>query len=130
MISCSRFSLRRKTPPCKFISIRVQRHVNKCFEAINLLQFNEKEQVYGMISPEKEIVPFVLKIDVHEGDKKGNVEKWLLEIEQVMRDTLKKIAKDSLTDHCERTQWVLNYPAMVVLMGNMIKWTFNSEQAL
>ena len=42
-----------------------------------------------MISPEKEIVPFCKKIDVNEGDKKGNVEKWLLEIENVMRETLK-----------------------------------------
>ena len=42
-----------------------------------------------MISPEKEIVPFSKMIDVNECEKKGNVEKWLLEIEFVMRDTLK-----------------------------------------
>jgi len=53
-----------------------------------------------MISPEKEIVPFYKKIDVNDGDKKGNVEKWLLEIEFVMRDTLKIIAKKSLSDQC------------------------------
>ena len=51
-----------------------------------------------MISPEKEIVPFLRKIDVNEGDKKGNVEKWLLEIELVMRETLKQISKGSLSD--------------------------------
>jgi dynein heavy chain len=33
-----------------------------------------------MISAEKEKVPFIKSIDVNEGDKKGNVEKWLLEI--------------------------------------------------
>ena len=47
-----------------------------------------------MISPEKEIVPFCRMVDVNEGDKKGNVEKWLLEIEHVMRETLKLISKD------------------------------------
>ena len=37
-----------------------------------------------MISADKESVPFKKKIDVNEGDKKGNVEKWMLEIENVM----------------------------------------------
>ena len=83
-----------------------------------------------MISPEKEIVGFSKKIDVNEGEKKGNVEKWLLEIEFVMRDTLKMISKKSLNDNIERTKWVLKYPAMIVLMGNMIRWTHNSEEAL
>ena len=44
-----------------------------------------------MISAEKEKVKFSKAIDVNEGDKKGNVEKWLSEIEAVMIDTLKKI---------------------------------------
>jgi dynein heavy chain len=34
-----------------------------------------------MISAEAEVVGFLKKIDVNEGDKKGNVEKWMLEIE-------------------------------------------------
>lgn len=37
-----------------------------------------------MISSEKERVPFVKSINVNEGDKKGNVEKWLLEVEGTM----------------------------------------------
>lgn len=83
-----------------------------------------------MISPEKEIVPFYKKIDVNDGDKKGNVEKWLLEIEYVMRDTLRAIAKRSMEDNCERTKWVLKYPAMTTLMGDMMMWTESSEVAL
>ena len=31
---------------------------------------------------------FDTKVDVNEGDKKGNVEKWMLEIEAVMRKSL------------------------------------------
>jgi len=34
-----------------------------------------------MISAEKEVVGFLKKVDVNEGEKKGNVEKWMLEIE-------------------------------------------------
>ena len=46
----------------------------------------------GLISPEKEKVSFTRKIDVNDGDKKGNVEIWLREIEFEMRTTLKKIS--------------------------------------
>jgi dynein heavy chain len=83
-----------------------------------------------MISPEKEIVPFIKKIDVNEGDKKGNVEKWLLEIENVMRETLKSIAKKATEDKDIRTKWVLKYPAMTTLMGDMMSWTYKTEAAL
>lgn len=33
--------------------------------------------VSGMVSMEKERVEFNKKVDVNEGEKKGNVEKWL-----------------------------------------------------
>ena len=51
-----------------------------------------------MISSDKEEVTFKKKIDVNEGDKKGNVEKWMLEIENVMRTTLMEIMNDSIKD--------------------------------
>jgi dynein heavy chain len=59
--------------------------------------FSEKDEVYGMISAEGEEVLFEKKVDVNEGDKKGNVEKWMLEIEAVMKRSLKNICKESLT---------------------------------
>jgi len=51
---------------------------------------------------------FDYKIDVNEGDKKGNVEKWMLEIENVMRKSLKKICHQSLGAYhnTKRTDWV------------------------
>jgi dynein heavy chain len=54
----------------------VQRHINKCFEGIGQLKMN-KGIVSGMISMEKEEVDFSRKVDVNEGEKKGNVERWL-----------------------------------------------------
>lgn len=51
-----------------------------------------------MISPEREEVDFLKPINVNEGEKKGNVEKWLLEIEEMMRETLRDICKKSLQD--------------------------------
>jgi len=46
-----------------------------------------------MISAEGEVVAFEKKVDVNEGDKKGNVEKWMLEIESQMIKSLKSLAK-------------------------------------
>ena len=64
-----------------------------------------------MVSPEKERIPFLKPVDVNEGDKKGNVERWLLEIEGMMRDTLMAIMTKSLFDNRKRVEWVLNWPA-------------------
>lgn len=83
-----------------------------------------------MISPEKEQVPFTKTIDVNEGERKGNVEKWLLEIEHEMRNTLKTISNTAIKDPVKRVEWVLKYPAMVTLMGDMYFWTKNTEEAL
>jgi len=108
----------------------VQKHINKCFEAINFLQFDENQEVVGMISPEKEVVPFIKSINVNEGEKKGNVERWLLDIEQVMRETLRKIMRDAIQDvDTPRTKWVLKYQAQIIIAANMIKWTHGAEQA-
>ena len=44
-----------------------------------------------MISTEKEFVDFTRIIDVNKGERKGNFEIWLREIEIEMRLTLKKL---------------------------------------
>ena len=54
--------------------LKVQPHLNKCFEAIDRVEFTDKLEVTHMISPEKEKIQLISKIDVNEGDKKGNVE--------------------------------------------------------
>ena len=74
--------------------------------------FSEKEEVYGMISAEGEEVMLDQKVDVNAGDKKGNVEKWMLEIESVMKRSLKNITKESMLKYKEtqRTKWVIQWP--------------------
>ena len=86
----------------------VQPHMDKCFEGIYRVMFSDRDEVYGMISAEGEEVELDKKIDVNEGDKKGNVEKWMLEIEAVMRRSLKGICKESLLAYHKvpRTTWV------------------------
>ena len=61
--------------------------MDKCFEGISKVIFEGKageEKVTGMISAEGEQVPFLKAINVNEGDRKGNVEKWMLDIEECM----------------------------------------------
>jgi dynein heavy chain len=56
--------------------------MDKCFEGISKVTFEGKQMVCGMISAESETVDFLKKINVEEGDRKGNVEKWMLDIEE------------------------------------------------
>jgi len=42
--------------------LRVQPHLKKCFEGISKLEFTESQEIVGMISAEKESVPFSKKI--------------------------------------------------------------------
>jgi len=54
---------------------------------------------------------------VNSGDRKGNVDKWMLDIETVMRKTLRELARDSLKDYykTKRTEWVNAWPGQIVL---------------
>jgi dynein heavy chain, axonemal len=110
----------------------VQPHMDKCFEAIYRVMFSDKDEVYGMISAEGEEVKFTKSIDVNEGEKKGNVEKWMLEIEAVMKSSLKSICKESLGAYLTtpRTTWVRQWPGQIVLAVNSTHWTTEVEQAI
>lgn len=85
-----------------------------------------------MVSAEGETVEFNGKIDVNEGDRKGNVEKWMLDIEAQMRGTLKDISKKALTAYptTVRTDWTKMWPGQIVLAISQIFWTNEVEKAL
>ena len=56
--------------------------MNKCFEGINKVQFDKNNDIIqGMMSTEGEKVPMIKFVNVNEGENKGNVEKWLLQVE-------------------------------------------------
>ena len=112
--------------------LRVQDHLNKCFEAIDKVVFTPEQEVTHMVSPEKETVAFISKIDVNRGDNKGNVEYWMLEIEKTMYKTLQDSTKRSLLDYQtqNRVDWIPKWPAMTILCINQIMWTAEAEKSI
>jgi dynein heavy chain, axonemal len=110
----------------------VQVHMDKCFEGISRVKFSDKDEIYGMLSAEGEDVDYKKSIDVNAGDKKGNVEKWMLEIETVMRMTLKQLTSLSMHEYYteKRTKWVENWPGQIVLAVDQVDWTTGVEKAI
>lgn len=106
--------------------------MNKCFEGISEIQFDEQVCVYGMVSEEGEVVGYLKKIDVNEGERKGNVEKWMLDIEDQMKSSLKDLCKKSLQAYPNtvRTEWAKMWPGQIVLAGSQIFWTTEVEKAI
>jgi dynein heavy chain len=76
--------------------LKVQKHLKKCFEGINELIFSEKTEILGMISKEDEQVPFNQNIYPYE--YKGNVEQWLLEVENEMKSAMRTIMSESIAN--------------------------------
>ncbi len=80
-----------------------------------------------MQSAEHERIEFTKKII-----PKGNVEHWLLEVESIMRKSVKQVIKDGLAAYSmtEREKWVQEWPGQVVLTASQIMWTKQVSEAI
>ena len=110
--------------------LRVQPHLSKCFEAISELQFNDQLIVEGMISAEKELVPWPRKLNPAEA--RGAVEKWLVQTEVLMRESVRDQTMKARLAYPEsvRTQWAIEWPGMVVICIGQMFWTSEVEAAI
>lgn len=112
---------------------KVQPHLSKCFEAIEKVVFDNQERITTMISPEGESVKFYKPVTPEEGEFKGNVEKWMKDMEIKMKKTMRDATYECNNDFGKNKtylDWVKKWPAMCVIAIDQFKWTVGTEKAL
>eukprot|EP01135_Chromosphaera_perkinsii_P002036 Nk52_evm83s215 gene=Nk52_evmTU83s215 len=109
---------------------RVQPHLKKCFEGISKLEFQGNLDITAMYSSEGEKVNLDKVISTSEA--KGSVEKWLIQVQDIMKLSVQSTVNKALHDYsnCLRKEWVLNWPGQVVLCGTQKYWTSELEDAI
>ncbi|XP_026297252.1 dynein heavy chain 7, axonemal isoform X2 [Apis mellifera] len=110
---------------------RVQPHLKKCFEGIAEVKFTEYDYIItAMRSSEGEEI--VLEVTIDTMAARGQVEKWLLELESAMKKSVKAQvirAKDAYLIEV-RAQWALHWPGQTVLCISKLYWTTDVTAAL
>ncbi|XP_011505820.1 PREDICTED: dynein heavy chain 7, axonemal [Ceratosolen solmsi marchali] len=109
---------------------RVQPHLKKCFEGIAKLTFDDDLNVYEMGSSEGELVPLCDIISTVAA--RGQVEKWLIDLEIGMKKSIKDRVNKAIDAYPTkpRTVWVLEWPGQTVLCVGQLFWTLQIEQAM
>ena len=115
--------------------LRVQPHLKKCFEGIAALEFDDSMNILAMESSQKENVKLSPNEDgrpINPNDAKGNVEVWLLQVEDAMRRSVARCIDEAAVDYekTERVKWVTSHPGQVVLCVSQTFWTRQVEEAL
>jgi hypothetical protein len=102
---------------------RVEPHLKKCFEGISKLTFTDSFAISRMASVEGESIAFKTLVDTARA--RGSVEKWLLEVEASMFESVHAAVAQGIGEYParKRHEWVLQWPGMVVLVVTAIFWT-------
>ena len=95
--------------------LQVEPHLIKCFEGIRKLQYTSNQFIEGMVSSETEVVKFVKEVNPFRDN--GLIEKWLFEVERVMKWSLREEAVKALKelDSMDRFEWISHFPGQIVL---------------
>ena len=103
--------------------LRVEPHLKKCFEGIKKLSFNQKKEIEAIRSEENEQVKFVKLIKPQEA--MGLVEKWLFQVEEAMKSSLKMEAAKAIKAYSDmkRVDWISAFPGQILIAVNIIHWT-------
>ncbi|KIY92558.1 Dynein heavy chain 7, axonemal [Monoraphidium neglectum] len=115
---------------CATRASRVQPFLRKIFEGINGLEFDAKGVVTAMRSEEGESVTFAKPFDPATAG--GAVERWLIDCEAAMRDTLRAVVRQSFDAYAsrERIKWVCEWPGQVVLCVDSMYWSHDVAAAI
>uniref|UniRef100_A0A8B9LBN9 Dynein axonemal heavy chain 12 n=1 Tax=Astyanax mexicanus TaxID=7994 RepID=A0A8B9LBN9_ASTMX len=103
--------------------LRVQPHLKKCFEGIAKLDFLPNLDIQAMYSSEGERVELIQLISTSEA--RGAVEKWLVQVEDVMLSSIRDVINQT-----KRSQWVREWPGQVVLCTSQMYWTQEVHEAI
>ncbi|KAK8898529.1 Dynein heavy chain 5, axonemal [Tritrichomonas musculus] len=108
----------------------IQPHLQSIFDNLVHLDFDQLQfnKVLGFRSNENEIVQFTNPFLAQ-----GNVEVWLNDLVQRMRQTVRDICSDMAQQMMkfDTEQWVnAKFPAQILLLSMMLWWTDRTEDAL
>lgn len=115
---------------------QVQKHIKKCFEAIQTLNLippgsslrnnNPTFEATAMNAPDGEIVQFASVVIVS-----GAVEAWLLKIEKQMVFTLEKLFAQCLQGYRgKKEKWIKENPGQLLISCGQTAWTQECTKAL
>ena len=120
----------------------MQPHLKKCFDGIAKLDFSETLDILACMDPggDPERIEFMYDAVQHTPDGKpinpkdsgGNVEKWLVEVEIMMKKSLAHIIDLSCRDfqNKEKVDWTKDWAGQVVICANQVYWTVYMEEGI
>eukprot|EP01038_Epipyxis_sp_PR26KG_P004763 gene4763-6681_t len=116
--------------------LRVQPHLKKCFDGIAKLQFQPNLDITACFDPKNEKLDFpyekVNHRKINPNDSGGNVERWLIEVETMMKKSLAYAIDFSMKDflQSDRIEWLRRWQGQVIICINQTRWCVDVEKTL